>query len=303
MERALDLLLSEGAGRDYAILQNNLAVARYPLDGPARSLAQVEEGISFCEKRGLVESAAQLEANCPGLLAELGRTEAALELAGRLRVAFEASGDMYTFTEVRAVELACRVARGEAPVSVEAERLLDAARKIGGMEVLAVALAAGAAVLAAVAPADARAALADLDQHVGRETPYYARHLPGNVRAALVAGDAPLAGRLVEGLKLRYPLEQHALCAVRAQLAEHAHDHAAAASLYAEAAGRWQSFGSVPERAHALLGQGRCLLALGQTSAQEPLREAGDLFAAMGYRPALAETVALIEQTAAAQAS
>jgi uncharacterized delta-60 repeat protein len=87
------------------------------------------------------------------------------------------------------------------------------------------------------------------------------------------------------------------------QLAEHAGDHADAAILYAEAAARWQEFGNVPERAHAHLGQGRCLLALNRAEAEQPLREARDLFAAMGYKPAFAETEALLEQVAAAPAS
>jgi hypothetical protein len=50
----------------------------------------------------------------------------------------------------------------------------------------------------------------------------------------------------------------------------------------------------VPERAYALLGQGRCLAALGKPEAEEPLREARELFASMGYKPALAETEALL---------
>jgi hypothetical protein len=37
--------------------------------------------------------------------------------------------------------------------------------------------------------------------------------------------------------------------------------------------------------AYALLGQGRCLAALGKPEAEEPLREAKELFASMGYGP------------------
>jgi hypothetical protein len=73
-----------------------------------------------------------------------------------------------------------------------------------------------------------------------------------------------------------------------------------AADCHAEAATRWQQFGNVPERAHALLGHGRCLRALGRLGAEQPLREARDLFAAMGYKPPLAETDALLEQAVAA---
>jgi hypothetical protein len=55
----------------------------------------------------------------------------------------------------------------------------------------------------------------------------------------------------------------------------------------------------VPERAYALLGLGRCLVALGDAHAEKPLAEAGNLFASMGYAPALAETDALLDATKA----
>ena len=69
--------------------------------------------------------------------------------------------------------------------------------------------------------------------------------------------------------------------------------------MYAEAADSWQKFGDVPEHAYALLGQGRCLAALGKPGAEGPLREARELFASMGYGP-LSETEALLAETAAA---
>ena len=80
----------------------------------------------------------------------------------------------------------------------------------------------------------------------------------------------------------------------------HAGDHTGAATLYAEAAARWQEFGNVPERAYALLGQGRCLLALDDPTAREPLSRARELFSAMGYRPALTDTEALLDRVTAA---
>jgi hypothetical protein len=116
------------------------------------------------------------------------------------------------------------------------------------------------------------------------------------LRTALAAGDSDLAERLADGLEPRYPVREHALSAARAQLAEHAGNHADAATLYAEAAARWQQFGNVPEHALALLGQGRCLLALADRAAEQPLRQAAELFSSMSYRPALAETNALLEQ-------
>jgi hypothetical protein len=65
-------------------------------------------------------------------------------------------------------------------------------------------------------------------------------------------------------------------------------------------AGRWQEFGDEPERAYALVGRGRCLLVLHQPGAQEPLREARELFAALGYQRALTEIEALLGESEAA---
>jgi hypothetical protein len=52
--------------------------------------------------------------------------------------------------------------------------------------------------------------------------------------------------------------------------------------------------------AYALLGRGRCLVALRRPEAEETLRRARELFTALGYRPALAETEALLGQVEAA---
>jgi hypothetical protein len=120
------------------------------------------------------------------------------------------------------------------------------------------------------------------------------------VRTALALEEPALAARLAAGVEPRTPHVHRALAACRAQLAEAAGERAEAASLYAEAAERWRDFGNVPERAYALLGQGRCLAALDKPEAEEPLRAARELFASMGYKPALAETEALLGEGEAA---
>jgi hypothetical protein len=120
------------------------------------------------------------------------------------------------------------------------------------------------------------------------------------VRTALAADDRGLAKTLVDALKRRYPSEEHALCAAHAQLAEQGGASEEGANLFEEAATRWQQFGNVAERAHALLGHGRCFRALGRSGAEDPLLEARELFASMGYKPALAETEALLGESEAA---
>ena len=131
-------------------------------------------------------------------------------------------------------------------------------------------------------------------------TPTTPPSCPSSCASRSPSGEPELAARLVGGVEPLTPLVEHALCACRAQLAEAAGEHADAAASYAEAAERWREFGNVPERAYALLGQGRCLRALGDASAESPLLEARELFASMGFAPALAEVDALLGPTEAA---
>jgi hypothetical protein len=150
-------------------------------------------------------------------------------------------------------------------------------------------------------PQQAQALLSELEQTAGiRADPYFVSLLPGLVRTALALDDAALASSLLDGVQLATPLAGHALAAGRAQLAEADGDRAQAAALYAQAAERWREFGNVPECAYALLGQCRCLSTLGKPEAEQPLREARELFASMGYQPALAETEALLGKSEAA---
>jgi hypothetical protein len=143
--------------------------------------------------------------------------------------------------------------------------------------------------------------LVEVEQLAGlRVDPYYASVLPELVRTALALGDAELAARFVDGVEATTPLFENALAACRAQLAEAAGELAEATAVYAEAAERLREFGNVPERAYALLGQGRCLAALDKPKAEEPLRAARELFASMGYKPALAQTEALLGEGKAA---
>ena len=69
---------------------------------------------------------------------------------------------------------------------------------------------------------------------------------------------------------------------------------------YADAAGRWEQFGVIPEQAYALLGYGRCLVSLGRQSNAAPvLRQARELFRSLGATPAVSETDELLETATA----
>jgi class 3 adenylate cyclase/tetratricopeptide (TPR) repeat protein len=293
MEHARVLLRDAGAGREVAVVQNNAAIASYPLNGPAASLAAFDDGLAFCQQRGLAEATDALAASRSSLLLELGKTDEAVEEAQRLEVDLEARAIVHDLSEVRAAELFARVARGESGLIAHAEWLIERGRALRSADIKPYALAAAVAALTQEAPARAAALLEELAD--GRsETPYYSRCLPGLVRNALVIGRIDLARRLADGLQPRYPLDDHALASACAQLVEAEGELGEAGALHTKAAAGWAAFGNVPERAYALLGQGRCL------RAAEPLREAHELFTSMGYARALADVDALLAQTSTA---
>ena len=125
----------------------------------------------------------------------------------------------------------------------------------------------------------------------------YPRELVQLVRCALAFNDVELARRFLHGFQNTAPICRHSVLTGRALVAEAAGQATDAAGLFAEAAESWREFGNVPERAYALLGQGRCLRNTDPAHADAVLREAQQLFAAMGFQPALAEVGALLGRT------
>jgi hypothetical protein len=201
----------------------------------------------------------------------LYRPQEALDRAGTLAAAAEASSDTAPLIELRAVELATELNQGHTQdATARADWLLETERELATADLSALALAmAAAARLATGQTGRARELLAELEQTAGvHNTVNYAAQLTVMVRTALAADDPNLARALTDRLQPHFPLHQHALTSAHAQLAEAAGQQVEAAKVYAEAAARWHEFGNVPERAHALLGQGRCLFTLEDPAAR-----------------------------------
>jgi hypothetical protein len=84
----------------------------------------------------------------------------------------------------------------------------------------------------------------------------------------------------------------------RAVLAEARGDHDQAEPLYARAQQAWKDYGCIVESAHALLGLGRCRLALDlPIEADGPLNEARHIFMQLRAVPLVAEADALLAET------
>jgi class 3 adenylate cyclase/tetratricopeptide (TPR) repeat protein len=299
LRAALVLSLERGEGRDAAVLYNNLGDALLPVEGPASVLAVYREGLEFAERRGISEFVGAMGSASLDRLIELGEWDRALEDATALAGPAEAAGDVFGLLQLRTAQVRVLVGRGQAATARPlADWLAGAARESGGTEDIIVAFAAAAAALLATGEPDRAVDL--LAQTAGwphvREASLYPAYLPEMTRTAVAAGDLELAERLASGLAPRFAYRQHALCAAAAVLAEGRGRLAAAVDGHGEAAERWRRFGIVPERAHALLGQARCLVALGRPAAAEPAGEARHLFAALGAAPLVAAADAVLER-------
>ena len=300
MRRALALAVDQGLGLDAATLYNNLALGTWQHEGPRAALALCAEGIDFSERRGITGWALAIAGMRPTFLAACGEAERALADVESVAAQLEAAGDS-TRIEARAVQLSLLGRRGDTAEIAAAEQLVATARESGEPQMIAMAVATAALLMLLEGRGErATSLLEELEQTGGtRDDPYYAAALPELVRCALTLGDPALAARLAFGVEPHTPLQRHALAASGAALAEAAGDHGAAANAYTDAAARWREFGDLPELAFALLGQGRCLVALGAPGADDPLREARELFTSMGYGPALSETDALLGRVGA----
>ncbi|MEA2509437.1 MAG: hypothetical protein QOG21_1519, partial [Actinomycetota bacterium] len=129
---------------------------------------------------------------------------------------------------------------------------------------------------------------------------YRARYLPDIVRAALSTGNAQHVSQLLVEDDVFYAQTRNAVITTQALLAEAQGDLEHALSLHGDAAQRWKEYGFVLEEGQALLGEGRCLVALGRKlEAPQPLQRAREIFLQLGALPLVQETDIHLERATA----
>ena len=294
LERALELAIDQGLGRETAVIFGNLTGIIWEQRGPRAAIASAREALAFCEARGMTELALRMRAYSLDPLAYLGETDQVLEEAESVAVGIQATGDK-DYTGTRVLQARLLAERGTPRDVTDLDAFLADVRELGEPSRTATALVVGLQSRLVRGRLDQAQALeADLARLVDEGAVIYADLLPTALRAVLVIGDQPLAQRLVGLIKPGTVLARLGLASSRAQLAEAGGDLLEAVDGYAAAADGWQAFGNVPEQAYARLGQGRCLLTLGAPGAEEPLDQARDLFTSLGYAPALAATEVLL---------
>ena len=295
---AIELATQSGEAREVANLHNNLMSRLWFFEGPAATLEVNRDAIAYAKPRGLT---AALDVNAQGELDDLvdtGEHDKALAMASEMGPRLEASADVWDLLGVRDVQARIFALRGEgAQVAESLDWLESSARATGDPLFVLLCLSTAAAVRAGLGQGETAAALLrEIEAYPGvRANPHFPTRLGEMVRTALRIDESDLAKRLVASHEPRTPYAEHAFVAANAALTEAGGDVQAAADAYADAVGRWERFGVIPEQAFALLGEGRCLLALDHpVEAALALRQAREIFERLHAAPALAETNALL---------
>ena len=225
----------------------------------------------------------------------LGEWDLALQVAAEMRPMLAEAEDLWELVSLSTLQIQMLLARGQTAEAASIARWLTEAWSRGQATAqdAPFCLACGAAAAQQSGHGDAaRGLLQELLGAAGVSGSYtLAQLLLPAMRTALACDDPDLAARLCEGFAAISPFHRHMLAAASALLAEAEGDLAAAVEAHRGAAEGWHDFGAPYEEGHALLGQGRCLVALGRApEAAAPLAVAREMFARLGARPALTET-------------
>jgi len=294
-----------GAGYDTAVVYINLIEALWLSEGPAAALETCQEAIEFSERRGLVEGAAWIRSATLEPLLDLGRWDEAVETADTV-VGWEQGHGQYMSQTAHQVKARVLLWRGEVEAARALTRkLLPRARSIEDLQLLVPALATAAAVeQAAGGHMAARALVEEVLRVVGERGGggwYLGQQIADLVRVCVAVGQRAAGKALAAQAHDGVARNRHGLLAARAALAEADGALEEAARRYDEAAARWGDFGQRLERARALVGAGRCLVAVGRPEDRDRLQSAGRLLATLNAGPLLAEANAALRRSTTAR--
>jgi class 3 adenylate cyclase/tetratricopeptide (TPR) repeat protein len=288
--------LSEAAGDPLLTFLsfNNLADPIWLIEGPEKGLEANRRAQALGRSHGYVYQTFWARMEALRMLFEVGLWDEALNQADEL-IAWS-GGKNAALVEListlyRAVILFNRGAMHEALLLEDG--FLPLARDTDEHEFLVPCLAFCALLHATTADNETALALIREFEKKTEHMPHYrARYLPDIARALSVVGSARDARRLlVLETDLAFPRDRIDNLTAEALVIEAEGARERALELYDEAAHRWGEYGFVLEEGHALLGAGRCLMALGRKAdARFKLHGARRIFSDLG-------AIALIKET------
>jgi DNA-binding SARP family transcriptional activator/tetratricopeptide (TPR) repeat protein len=277
---------------------NNVADATLVYEGIAPALEVADEAVEFARRRGQLRPAMWVRASFQSIgLYALGQWDELLQLCDEIADWDREHGETQISIRVPPFAALALAHRGELSRAGDLVReFLPRTRKAGPQSHIP-ALAAALVVETARGDLEAAVALVDELERTTRECDDDLRtwFRPDALRTCVRAGALELAERFADPQDLEIPVVKHAVVTGEAILAEAKGDLGAAERLYADAAARWETYGHVLEHAYALLGLGRCRLALGRaTEAEAPLHQARTILTNLGASMLVAEADELL---------
>jgi tetratricopeptide (TPR) repeat protein len=283
---ALHLAEASGNGVDLAQSYSYLNEWVGLQEGPLRSLEMNRAQIETCEVRGMAGQTMWSTAESLWMLYDAGRWDEALERAARAIGWATQHEDSQVGTAGQTYSARILAHRGRLDEAGDlVERFLHTARQIGDLQILSPALVTAAVV--AWRTADAATAserLREFDETT-REGPteYREFQLTEAIRICRDHEDLGFAERLAGDRPVHVVRTRNSMLTVRALLAQMRGDLDVAADGFEAAADAWSGWGDPFERAHALDGMARCLMALGRARDAAVLeRDARAIFASLG---------------------
>ncbi len=287
LRNALDLSLKLGLGIETATSYGNLGESVTAFEGLTSGLELVDAGLEFARRCGLKHHEMWSRTARLYYLYELGEWDELLREAdevGRWDRDHGGGTQIEVWTLIASAPVHAQ--RGSVDEARRhAATFLPRAREVADPQTLIPALAQAAFALAAGGELDEALTLTEEFGHTDtRVTAGFSYPLlPTVLRICVAAGKLTLAQSIVDGTAeaAHSQLLLHSTTTGKAILAEAHGQTEEAAALYAEAAAAWAEWGSVPERAYALLGLGRC-------GDEDAAREAAAIFERLDARPVLA---------------
>jgi hypothetical protein len=292
VREGLRLALEAAPAALVAAAHVNLGDMTWVHHGPAKGQELYEAAADLAERRGAPGAADWARMESMWTRYDLGDWDELLTIGDRILVRWQGTGTSQIWVLTQAYRRDVLLHRGVAdPEGVVEGRILPRAREIGDGQVLVPTFRVAA--LGRMARGDVAGAVdlvRELDELLRDRPGPRSWILNGAARVCLAADESGLLRSLIDQGVEHLTRDQNSMASARAMLAEMEGDHERASAGYQDAADRWEAFPAVLEHGLALMGMGRCLLALGrQNQGAERLRAARERFGALKAAPLVAE--------------
>jgi class 3 adenylate cyclase/tetratricopeptide (TPR) repeat protein len=294
--RGHEIALGHGWG---SLSGANLGNSVYQIQGPPRAIPLYESVIERTRNRGVRYLELSVRAGLISVLADAGRWDEALTGFDDLVTELV---DVQTVIDVKVAIGIIHVRRGDVtkskPLLASALNQAETMQMPASLAAAMIGEAAGA--LQALDGARAGRLLSMLESTLDRSVALYDVYLLPEMLRTARGADLALEERLTTWVPTGLPTQACVRMYGEALLAEARGAHEEAAAGFADAAARWREFGVPYEEAQALLGRGRCLVALGTAQEAAPvLEQAREIFERLKAKPAVEEAGALLARSAA----